>query len=827
MTPAPPLRWDVLEEHLDEAAFLHAQWERALRGPEYVLAEVVEGPEERLLAHLDGLVVGGRAAAERLLLPALEADEPDVAFAAAWALLASEDGDFTGAVVAALGKAEPELAASIGRALMLAPRADVFGPLAPLLASGPPPAQAAALEVLAFRRRDPGANLAPLLRAQDASVRRAALRLARHVPARVHPQALELAVGAEEPEERNLAIAAGLVLGSRAAWEACEAAARDGGPGWAFPALAWALSGAPDLAPLLAGLEDEARRADAIFALGFTGRVAAVDAVAPWLEDEALARLAGEAVSAVTGLVLESEFAAEPKRWDPDAEEDDEEDEPAGPEADLPAPEGQVVQAWWEHARTTLDPAARYLGGKPWSAEALVAALREGPMRRREALAFDLAVRTRGAVQLEPFAWAREQGEELTSLAAPALRAANATYERILQTPAARPAPVSPAPAAPPARASRPPEDGLVVTALGMITANGDGAAQACAAARAGLVRIADLDGFEAWDEDAGGMVPIAGHAVPHVAGGFLGAARLGRLGAAALRELLPAMAALDPARTALLVAGPSGAALEAFERAGMEAEDPDDEAPAEPPSVFRKKQLEQRLLTILSDAAGLAIPRANQRRYLGDGPGFAAALRDAELGIARGTWDACVVGGVDTLVEPAVLDALAGLHVLRTPARAQGLVPGEGAAFVLLERAASARRRGATARARLGRAVSGAAPSRFAPVEGPGVALAAAVRASLPGVTPPAIVLTSLNGDERRALEWGHALVRLQADGLPGETPEWNPAEWFGDLGAATGPAALCMAVRSWERRAWAGPAVAWLWGDGGAVGAFGVQGV
>ncbi len=427
MTSSPPLRWDVLEEHLDEAAFLHAQWERALRDPEYTLAEVVEGPEERLLAHLDGLVAGGRAAAERLLVPALASDEGDVAFAAAWALLASEDGDCTGAVVAALEKAEAGPAASIGRAIALVPRADVFGPLAPLLANGPPPAQAAALEVLALRRHDPGAHLAPLLRADDPALRKAALRLARHVPARVHPQALEQALRAEDPEERALAIAAGLVLGSRAAWEACAAAVRDGGPGWAFPALVWALSGEPDLAPLLAGLEDDARRAGAIFALGFTGRVAAVDAVLPWLDDEELAKLAGEAISGITGLVLEDELAAAPKRWDPDAEEDEEE-EPSGPEADLPAPAPAAVRAWWEGARPRLDPAARYLGGKPWSAEALLAALRDGPMRRREALALDLAVRTRGAAQLETTGLARAQWEAVSALAARPPRLATTTY---------------------------------------------------------------------------------------------------------------------------------------------------------------------------------------------------------------------------------------------------------------------------------------------------------------------------------------------------------------------------------------------------------------
>src|SRR6185369_14237639 len=50
-------RWDILEEHLAEAAFLWEQWELALDAANYSLDEVAAGPEERLRAHLDALVL--------------------------------------------------------------------------------------------------------------------------------------------------------------------------------------------------------------------------------------------------------------------------------------------------------------------------------------------------------------------------------------------------------------------------------------------------------------------------------------------------------------------------------------------------------------------------------------------------------------------------------------------------------------------------------------------------------------------------------------------------------------------------------------------------
>ena len=72
-TPMPEdlILWDVVEEHLDEAAFLWTQWERGLQSPLYKLHELRDRVEERMLAHLDGLVVGGEAVAQRLLYPAL------------------------------------------------------------------------------------------------------------------------------------------------------------------------------------------------------------------------------------------------------------------------------------------------------------------------------------------------------------------------------------------------------------------------------------------------------------------------------------------------------------------------------------------------------------------------------------------------------------------------------------------------------------------------------------------------------------------------------------------------------------------------------------
>src|SRR5271166_6290087 len=119
--PRAPVRWDIVAEHLDEAGFLRQLWEEALWAHNFTLSEIASGPEERMLANLDGLVVGGSLVAETSLLPALAGADPGVVFAAAFALLASEDGDFLDPVLGAMQAAAAEPRSAFRRALALVP----------------------------------------------------------------------------------------------------------------------------------------------------------------------------------------------------------------------------------------------------------------------------------------------------------------------------------------------------------------------------------------------------------------------------------------------------------------------------------------------------------------------------------------------------------------------------------------------------------------------------------------------------------------------------------------------------------------------------------
>lgn len=829
-----PTRWDVVEEHLEDAAFLHGQWERALVDPEYVPAEVVEGPEERLLAHVDALALAGPRAATRLLFPALAGDEPGAAFAAALALLSSRDGAPAAAVVEALARAEPEVAAAIGRALQLADRTDHLAPLAPVVAGGSPVAQAAALDVLAACGADVHAHLEPLLRASDVAVRVAALRLARRLPASADPGFVEEALAAQDPAERAAAMTTGLVLGLEPAWDACLAELARPGPGWGFAALAWGLSGEPDLSPLVTGLADPGRRRDALYALGFTGRVAAADAVLPFLADEEDGRLAGEAFWAVTGLVLEGALARAPAPWRPGAPE---RDEPADGTGDLPAPDAAAVERWWAGARAGLDPAARFLAGRPWGLAAVLDALATGPMRRRDAHALDLAVRTRGALQLEPRALVRRQLAELGAARASPPRFVPGTWaeaSRAAALPAAappEPSAGSPAPSAPPASPRRGPPDALAVTALGMASSLSDGAVEACAAARAGLARVSPLAGAPVWDEDEADVVPATGHVCAHT-DGREGPARLAVLAAVALEELAPVLTAEPRARTGLFLALPTGYFLTQAEAWVPELDPEDGEAagpgpaPAPDPgrAAFQRRDVEARLVDAMLEHVPAAGPLAARRLFLGGAPAVVEALAAAREALGAGTLDRCIVGGVDSLASPEVLAAVAQLGLLKGPEVATGIVPGEAAALLLLEAPDRAQRGGRPALGYVMREATRLDPHHaLAEAAFVGRGLADAICDVLPPDRSPGLVVGDLDGTTVRALDWGGALQRTRA--LHG-VPEWYPAVQLGAVGAAAGAVGLAMACRGFARGYAPPDVLVWVWGEEGGRGAIRIVG-
>jgi hypothetical protein len=96
-------------------------------------------------------------------------------------------------------------------------------------------------------------------------------------------------------------------------------------------------------------------------------------------------------------------------------EEDLDADLVPGPEAALPRLDRRAAEKWWGEQRSRFEKKGRYLLGAPWGRESVLAVLRHGPMRRRRGLAMEVAVRTRGRVQVETRALTARQRADLTA----------------------------------------------------------------------------------------------------------------------------------------------------------------------------------------------------------------------------------------------------------------------------------------------------------------------------------------------------------------------------------------------------------------------------
>ncbi|NMO15071.1 hypothetical protein HPC49_08230 [Pyxidicoccus fallax] len=192
-------------------------------------------------------------------------------------------------------------------------------------------------------------------------------------------------------------------------------------------------------------------------------------------------------------------------------------------------------------------------------------------------------------------------------------------------------------------------------------------------------------------------------------------------------------------------------------------------------------------------------------RFFTGGSAGFALALAAARQELERRTFDVAVVGGVDSLLEPEHLRFLLAERRLKTADNPVGLLPGEAGALLVLRARARGGTGGRNPQVEFTAVHTAVEPRAWEPGAMPdGSALATCVLNVL-GASPEqdVVFLCDLNGEQRRAWEWGSALVRLKSH-VPslGDSPAWVPATSFGDMGAAYGAVAACIALRAFERR-------------------------
>ncbi|MEM9454307.1 MAG: TIGR02270 family protein [Myxococcota bacterium] len=406
--------WDVVQEHLDEAEFVIELWLGARRSPIYTLQELEQGPEARLVAHVDGLVVNGPLALQRTAWPALEDDDPQRAAAAALAIVHS--GDFT-LLDGALDDLDPpapeghELsgrADGIALALALCDHPALDDQIRGRLAHAKGSQLALLLAACADRGIDPSPALDRALGDETPEVVALGLRAAAFGPHTRLLGPVETYLAHASAVVRAAAIDTALAWGSPSAWERVAQTYHqpDGRAAMVWMACLGDERHAEAIARLL---DDEAQRHDALWALGFCGRTVALNACMRWLDDddERTRRLAAEAIAHALGLDLEDDALWDEEPSDdpepgvegqtPDDDDDDlDADLELHPEDELPLPNVDAIRERWAEQSAQWSPKERYVQGKPVGREGLGWTLATLSGRRVDVVAREVVARSQG-----------------------------------------------------------------------------------------------------------------------------------------------------------------------------------------------------------------------------------------------------------------------------------------------------------------------------------------------------------------------------------------------------------------------------------------------
>ncbi len=180
---------------------------------------------------------------------------------------------------------------------------------------------------------------------------------------------------------------------------------------------------------------------------------------------------------------------------------------------------------------------------------------------------------------------------------------------------------------------------------------------------------------------------------------------------------------------------------------------------------------------------------------------GVLAFQRALEL-LRRDEVPAVLVGGIDSYFDPDLLEHLDRELRLHTPSTENGMIPGEGAAFVLL-----ARRRRASSLEPLGRVLAAAVEDEPHPYGAAEPCLAEGITAALrrasavfgPGARRVPWALTDVANERHRVEEWMYAFGRNFGAFTP-EVIHDQPLLKTGDVGAASAALLTVIAVTQWQ---------------------------
>jgi uncharacterized protein (TIGR02270 family) len=380
----------IVHQHAEEATVLRHVRSRAVRAPDLGFFQLAR-LDERIAAHLDGLLVAGRYG---MNLAIAGLDEPGTGEYFVAAALAIENRDAASlenvlSCCSAISSARLGVTSAFG----WVSAASLRGITQSLLNSEDPFRRQVGIAACGMHRVDPGEALVAALNDADPALRTCALRTAADV-GRVELRAVcEEALANADPQCAFEAARAVALLGNRrgAAPALGKFTATPGSSRADALALLLKLQTPTEAHAVLKTLsEDPADIRLLIRGVGIAGDPRYV----PWLiqkmQDPKLMRLTGESFSLITGLDLAwVDFEQSAPEGDQTGPTDDPDDDDVAMDEDdgLPWPDAEKIAVWWQANGYRFTEGTRYFMGEPPSPAHCRVILKEGFQRQRIAAA--------------------------------------------------------------------------------------------------------------------------------------------------------------------------------------------------------------------------------------------------------------------------------------------------------------------------------------------------------------------------------------------------------------------------------------------------------
>ncbi len=403
-TRRPAVIDGVVEQHAQEAAHLGGLRLKDVSAP-HINLQYLARIDERISAHVDGLLLAGEHG-WRQCLALFESADAGALFAATAAALQANHSDRLNHVFA-LAEVLPDARKGFLAAFGWVSAQQLQKITMALLTSASAFRRYVGITACSMHRIDPGVLLIHAIRSPDAPVRARALRAAGELGRRELLSSCIAAMQDKDPDCSFWGAWSAVLLGDRAeALDALIALSRADGP-FAERALRTALlvvelPRAHDLLSEFAHAAGRMRRL--VQGCGYAGDPLYVHWLIEQMEVDALARVAGESFAMITGMDLPLHDL---QRDPPEATETAPNDDPEASnvaqddDEDLPWPDARKLADWWKANEPRFTHGVRTFMGAPVTAESCTNALRVGYQRQRRAAALLLALQRPGTALFE------------------------------------------------------------------------------------------------------------------------------------------------------------------------------------------------------------------------------------------------------------------------------------------------------------------------------------------------------------------------------------------------------------------------------------------